>query len=246
MTGVDFSNSELQGVLLGDTRFDLSVIRYVASPSQEHTPLRIAKPMSNEGNSSVEGQIAAYFRYTDVSAGPEGGPEKVSAGFDSESLNKFRKSVMASLIPAGIIARDFEATYKTAAEMKWSDVAAIAVKAGRNGPTGSKDYLVKPACDDKAGSLVTPSLIRSERITFTGPAAALDVIRAFNCFGIQSFSNEFKEHIFKIENELNKMVSAARSKSDGAGGSKSDVEGAAKPAAISSPDPTGSQTVGVR
>jgi hypothetical protein len=241
MIGTDFSDSQLQGVLLGDTWFDLSLIQYVASPSLDRAPLRIAKPLSDEENKNVDDQIAKYFRYTVVSPShPEGVPEQVSAGFDSESLNRFRQSVIASLIPTGIIARDFAVTYEQAVEIKWSEVAEIARKAPS---TGAKEYLVKPACDVRTGPFLTPSLTRSERIRFTGPEAALEVIGALKnpsnyCAGAQSLSKELKAHLDEIENKLKGMVRAA--------GSKNEIDSSGKPAAVSSPDPLASQTVGVR
>ena len=247
MIGVDFSSSQLQGVLLGDTRFDLSLIKYVASPSLDRAPLRIAKPMPYEGSSNVEGQIAKYFRYTAVSAVSEGVSEQVSAGFDSESLNKFRKSVMASLIPAGIIARDFETTYAQAAEKKWSDVVEIAKK---EPITGAKEYLVEKACDIRIGPFITLSLIRSEplirseRIMFVGLDEALEVIGVLknppnHCPGVQSLSDELKARLGPIEEDILK-------KRGRAAGAKGAIDGSGKPAAISSPDPPASQTVGVR
>jgi hypothetical protein len=241
MVGADFSGSQLQGVLLGDTRFHLSSIRYVASPSLDRAPLRIAKPLFDEGNENVDDQIARYFGYTAVSLSPPVGVlEQVSAGFDSESLNKFRKSVIASLIPAGVIARDFETTYEQAVERKWSEVAAIAQKAPT---TGAKEYLVAAACNVKTGPLVISSLIRSDGIMFDLPEAALEVVGALKnpsnyCPGAQSLSDELKARLGFLEDMLKLRVGTPLRKSE--------LDGSGKPAAESSPDPPASQTVGVR
>jgi uncharacterized protein YjbI with pentapeptide repeats len=231
MVGTDFSNSQMQGVLLGDTPVDLSLIQYVASPSSDRAaPLRIAMREGENKNVDdqkyVDDQIAKYFRYTAVSPSPRAGDsEQVSAGFDSENLNKFRKSVMASLIPAGIIARNFETTYKEAIEKKWSDIVAIEKNAPK---TGAKEYrIVKPACDVKTGSLVTPSLVRSEPTMFTGPEAALaviDVLKKPYCFG--ALDKELKDHLDAIEKKLR--------------------NGSDQTSSESSPDPPASQTARVR
>jgi hypothetical protein len=242
MVGADFHNSQLQGVLFGDTLLQLSSFQHVASPSLDRAPLRIAKPLRDEENKNIDDQIAKYFLYTAVSPSPSlGNIEPVSAGFDPKSLNRFRKSVIASLVPAGVIARDdFETTYEQATEKKWSEIAAIAQKAPT---TGAKEYLVEKACNARTGPLVNPSLIRSERVMLALPEAALEVIAAVkkpsnHCPGAQSLSDELKAQLGVLEVRLKLSVGSALRKSE--------IDGSGKPAAESSPDPPASQTVGVR
>jgi len=240
MVGTDFSKSQLQGVLVGETGFDLSVIQYMDTPSLDRAPLRI---LHDERDKDFDRQIARYFRYTAVSPSyPEGKYEQVSAGFDSASLNRFRKSVIDSLIPLGIIARNFETTYAQAVERKWSEVAEKLEKMEPS--TGDTEYLVKPACDIKTGVLATPLLARAERIMFAGPEAALEVINGLkNPSNSCSLSDDLKEHLDRIENKLKAKPGAGQAKGAVTTGSKDGTVGFGKAATTSVPDPSPPQTV---
>ena len=209
------------------------------TPSLDRAPLRI---LHDERDKDFDHQIAKYFRYTAVSPSyPEGKYEQVSAGFDSASLNRFRKSVIDTLIPLGIIARNFETTYAQAAERKWSEVAEKLKKTEPS--TGDKEYLVKPACDVKTGQAM-PLLARAERIMFAGPEAALEVISGLkNPANSCSLSDDLKAHLDGIENKLKAMPGAAQAKGAIATGSKGETVGSSKAAATSASDPSPPQTV---
>jgi uncharacterized protein YjbI with pentapeptide repeats len=66
LIGADFLNTQMQGVLLGDTSLHLAMIKYVSSPSLDKIPVRIAKPLPFERLEKSEDQISGYFRYATV------------------------------------------------------------------------------------------------------------------------------------------------------------------------------------
>ena len=51
--------------------------------------------------------------------------ENVSPDFDLGRLAKFREATIASLIPYGIIERDFETTYEQATEKRLNEIAEM-------------------------------------------------------------------------------------------------------------------------
>jgi uncharacterized protein YjbI with pentapeptide repeats len=199
LIGVNFSNTQLQQVLLGDTRLELASIQYMNSASLDGTPLRIARPLAGEDREKLDDQISRSFRYSNISPGVPGLDfENVSADFDLKSLTRFRQSATASLIPSGIIDRDFETTYDNAIEKKWNEVADIVKDAKHkdNYEGLIKDYMIGFLCDVGSAAFITPAFIRSEHIMMAGQQA-IEVIHALknasdNCPGAQSLKPDLR------------------------------------------------------
>jgi hypothetical protein len=212
----DFSNSQLQGVLLGNTKLHFSSIQYVTSPSADRAPLRIAKPLPQEKSTSIDDQISAYFEYATVSpSSPEAAAENVKPGFDLESLTKFRQNAVASLIPYGIIERDFETTYEQATEKKWNEIVEALAKA-KKPREGGKEYLTQLACNIGSGPFITPALIQSERILAAGPDTALAVIGILknpgtSCPGARSLKPNLRAQLDDQEYRAKDMLRSAKS-----------------------------------
>jgi uncharacterized protein YjbI with pentapeptide repeats len=230
LIGVDFSNTQLQDVLLGNTLLHLASIKYVSSPSPDRNPVRIAQPLSTESD-KPDDQISRYFLYATVaSVNPEMDSENVSANFDLEDgLTKFRDQATASLIPYGIIERDFETTYRQATERKWNDIADIVenLKKHQGNDDVVKDYLVQLACSVGSAAFITPALIRSERIVAIAGQRAIEVIDTLKnpsdrCPGAQSLTPALKVLLGDMEQRVKARGRAAgiKSGSGEASGSK--------------------------
>jgi uncharacterized protein YjbI with pentapeptide repeats len=217
LIGADFHNAQLQGVLVGNTHLELASIQV---SSLDKTPIRIARPLPEENEKSEiekpEDQISRYFMYATVLPGDlEFNFENVIANFDSRSLMKFRQAAITSLIPYGIIQRDFEATYEQATERKWNEIAEI-VK-GKQDKEGVKVFLLKFACNVGSAAFITPALIRSERImTVFGDQAgdlAVQVIEALKtptdqCPAAKALNPGMKLLLGDLEERANKRLTA--------------------------------------
>jgi uncharacterized protein YjbI with pentapeptide repeats len=207
LIGADFSNTQLQGVLLGNTLLHLALIKYVSSPSPDRNPVRIAQPLPGESDKSDD-QISRYFLYATVtSVNPELNSENVVANFDlEEGLTKFRDQTTASLIPYGIIVRDFDTTYREATERKWNDIVDLIDKK-QNNEAMIKDYLLQLACNVGSAAFITPALIRSERIIKIAGQRAMEVIDtlknpADRCPGAQSLTPALKVLLGDMEQRV--------------------------------------------
>ena len=234
LIGADFHNAELQGVLIGNTHLELASIQV---SSLDKIPVRIAKPLRGENEKSEsekpDEQISRYFMYATVLPDEsEFSSESVTANFDLRGLTKFRQAAIASLIPYGIIERDFESTYEQATEKKWNEIVEI-VKQKQN-KEDVKGFLLKFACNDGSAAFITPALIRSERImtAFGSPPGdqAIAVIDALKhptgeCPAAQSLKPGMKVLLEDMEQRVkrltaeNKADSATRGVSGETGGS---------------------------
>ncbi len=244
LIGADFSNTQLQGVLLGATLFQLTSIQYLSSPSLDRIPLRIARPLPREGIEKLDDQISRYFMYATISpAYPGFDFENVSPDFDLGRLAKFREATIASLIPYGIIERDFETTYEQATEKRLNEIAEMiqAVKDKQN-EGKIKDYLIQLTCNVGSASFITPALIRSERIMMAGQQAieVVDTLRnaSDQCPGAKSLKPELKRHLDDMEHRV-KPPGRGADNSIGPNGIRGSVETA------SSPETSTTQTAGV-
>jgi uncharacterized protein YjbI with pentapeptide repeats len=245
LIGADFHNAQLRDVLIGNTLLQLASIQFGAL---DKIPVRIARPLPSENlTSEGDDQISKYFMYATVSdADPNLGSENVSANFDLGKLTKFRQAAIASLIPYGIIERDFEVTYDQASEKQWNDIVGF-VK-NKQSSEGVKEYLLQLACNVGSAAFITPALIRSERImTAFGDRPgdrAIEVIDALKnptsqCPAAQSLKPRMKVLLGDIEQRVKRFQSTAENKatSGEAGGSV---------AAGVSPSPPTAQTAEVR
>jgi uncharacterized protein YjbI with pentapeptide repeats len=172
LMGAKIAHSELQGMLVGDTIFQLTYIehdrsklRFANSHQKQESDGKELTATAAEapGNSSISDQFMhAEFRYIDgvIHA------EHVKAQFDARSQTKLRQAAIAQLAAENKMPyADFDDVYEQAEEVEWDAIDAKRKIVNSDQPQPSiKQYTIDFACNAGSSPYITAGLIRDEKI----------------------------------------------------------------------------------
>jgi hypothetical protein len=165
LMGAKISNSELQGVLIGDTIFQLTYVEHDRSKlrlalGRRESPIDGTGP-TGAGNDSIPDQFmhAEFLPIEGVIHA-----ENVKAGFDLAGLTKLRQAAIAQLAAANKMQyTDFDKVYDQAEETEWNAIDAKRKRADGDQPS-IKKYTIDFACNAGSSPYITAGLIRDEKI----------------------------------------------------------------------------------
>jgi uncharacterized protein YjbI with pentapeptide repeats len=168
LLGAKITNSELKGILIGETLFQLAYITHDWSKLRlavNHDEPRCGSPDSGEMTGDSNDRVPICFMHAELRYDDSPRyPESITSEIDLKKLKKLRQSAVAQLAAANKMQNtDFDKVYDQAEETYWDAIDNRRNKDIPNKPS-IKQYAIDFACDAGSSPYIMDGLVRDEKI----------------------------------------------------------------------------------